>query len=484
MKRHTTLLVFMGLLGCSPEQEIGVEPLVDASCRWMRDCCSEGEIMFELLGEASSEEACAERVRRARQDQVDLGITGVSPGQSGVEGLLRVALSVDLERSRIREDALIACIETADQSSCQPPSLSLERCTPEDARPWEHCGIDELLEGTQGADASCRADHECKPSLFCAEEGRCRARAEHGQPCFSPFGCAPEDVCSPATGTCVTGKTLSEPCSPESDPCAGGLRCDDTTQTCVGTYCAMGAACSDVVHDTDCPAGLLCHEGLTCGPPKAAGEPCTRDVACESGVCDAESLTCVAMKSVGDLCTTGVECASGFCNGARCDVTVENGSVCASHGQDECANGYCDVSGATPVCRAFRASGESCTLNVECERSPVSACVQGVCATAPFEEGVDCEEDVDCESNLCFLGECTAMREPTESCSSSTPSVPCVPSARCQVESGAVDGVCVELGSTGTPCTNADECAGECVPRGARMLCAPASTAEPWCDAD
>lgn len=155
------------------------------------------------------------------------------------------------------------------------------------------------------------------------------------------------------------GRTLAV-CSGGSDwACVDGTTCRKVKEDAAGyectAYAASGAYCEASEH---CADPLRCHENK-CAEQGAAGAECdpyddTRGTGggwagayptqqCKTGYCGKESTfegKCVAYKAVGETCDENVDC--------------------------DIAKAHCNVVGGEKKCSAYKKTGEACTSDEEC----------------------------------------------------------------------------------------------------------------------
>lgn len=289
-------------------------------------------------------------------------------------------------------------------------------------------------------------DPPCAVEATCTAGGVCTLLPAPGEACLG-LSCRPSSHC--VEGTCIASPSEGERCHEQritmSDVyywCAEGLVCDVDLrcrpprvvaegESCTGaSFCAEGARCSRVdricelpgelgdrcdayfmVAASVCTEGLFCDDALDeeplvgrCGPPRAAGEPCSTAALC------GPSLHCLV--SDWDPFEPGP---------TRCGVLSGPGCVCdASH---FCPNGWRCIEG---TCRVAGLGDASCTTETDCGFQ--ESCTDGRCTLAVI--GMPCTA-----ARTCAEGFCSA-REP----------------------GGAAPGVCLPLRGLGEPCQQDEQC--------------------------
>jgi hypothetical protein len=169
----------------------------------------------------------------------------------------------------------------------------------------------ELGRGDAAAGEACTTDDDCAPAAgmevgcddVCVHEPL-STRAGAGEPCG--WTCTEDDrglECSGSGASTSSGQCYTN----------DGLRCGGA-ETCepLGT---AGAPCGG---SQDCAAGLYCGDAAICAAQVDVGAPCA-DLfgepdagACASGRCDRDSLTCTPPAAVGEACSRSGECAEGL----------------------------------------------------------------------------------------------------------------------------------------------------------------------------
>lgn len=278
--------------------------------------------------------------------------------------------AVDAGRLTYDPVAASACIDAIE-------GLEGDPCTVEDMNRVIVAECDGVFVGDLAQGEECVFDVECGDGLRCANDGNPAC----GQTC------QPTDNCGGVT-------------------CGEGMRCvafGGDREFCeraqeLGEECDLAWECGEDVQRVRCRSGRDGARGV-CAERGSSGvnEPCgLEDYFCEEGlVCDVRNGVCmvpraVAMGEEGEACSNGIEAQ-----------TCELGLVCVSTNFDARNRGG--------RCRAPRAQGESCFLNLECDvglrcvRIDYEERTAGTCE-APLADGQACTSDFDCASRLCGEG--------------------------------------------------------------------------------
>ncbi|WP_242337477.1 MULTISPECIES: dickkopf-related protein [Anaeromyxobacter] len=211
-----------------------------------------------------------------------------------------------------------------------------------------------------------------------------------GQACFSDESCA-SGVClwSPdaCPSTCWTPIPSGSPCE-SGLPCAAGTSCNILLATPVCT--PLAGVDGPCLNDIWCGPGLFCqwnsYYDSKCRPRATSGS-CTRDEECAIGYRCSSASTCVAWRGPGESCTQGENaCGPGlYCSaGGTCVDGPKPSELCSNvNGEGRpCIGGWCSWSGVAYVCTAWRAPGETCSLQSQCR--PTDVCdyaSSGQCTT-------------------------------------------------------------------------------------------------------
>ena len=246
---------------------------------------------------------------------------------------------------------------------------------------------------------------------------------------------------------------------PDTDPGDGGGDGTDGDTGMTGV-CGDGVLDAGELCDTGIPAGAMgaCPSAATC----AAVDPC--DSAAVVGTeCQARcEITAI------EMCTDADSCCPAACDSATdtdCSNVCGNGVL---EGNERCDTGIApgqpgacpDAASCTPAnsCETVMLTGDACAA--ECERTPVTACVDG---DGCCPGGCDSTNDSECMAT-CGNG----VVEPGESCDTGIPAgqpdacptaMSCTPADSCEtamVVNMACDATCVR--TPVTVCTNGDGC--------------------------
>lgn len=184
-------------------------------------------------------------------------------------------------------------------SSCSPGDSHAAQCLLDpdtgDGSCWEVRILQASAEGEECGELErrsyIRTIATCLPSLFCdtggTERGVCRAQIGEGMPCtVAPWACVTGTVCDGTT--CRRIRVVGEGvrCDIEGVVCdpRGAMRCEGGRCTRTGDGTADSPCRLDDV--LSCAPGLVCQiETMTCGLPRAVGDPCRLGSQCETGHC-------------------------------------------------------------------------------------------------------------------------------------------------------------------------------------------------------
>jgi hypothetical protein len=234
-----------------------------------------------------------------------------------------------------------------------------------------------VLQGQSGVDGVCTDSYDCADpaSLAChltsSCNGVCRPRGGLGEPCGSSE-CARGSTCS-ASG-CLRVAEEGEACGSKVAECHPLLLCDPTgicVKPVVGYPCMAGGW----ENMFSCGLFLTCKTDVLPGAGASAG-------------------TCAAFANLGESCTPG----SADCGWGRYCVPADGGGECATQGRlgevcgpvldgaailatKDCLEGYCDRRPGElgGHCQPFRALGERCVRDVECDNAAGRHCRAGAC---------------------------------------------------------------------------------------------------------
>ncbi|MFN7132577.1 MAG: MopE-related protein, partial [Myxococcales bacterium] len=329
----------------------------------------------------------------------------------------------------------------------------------------------------------CDKDEECVSGL-CAgiggEAAVCR------KACTS--GCDALEVCT-SFGVAVGGK-LRAGCVPEKvglcQPCSTSADCAYAADVCLSiggaSFCGR-----DCAFDDKCPEGYVCSDALG-----ADGAPATRQCIPKSATCECLPSTAgqtrpCELKNAHGTCT-GVEKCDPNRGFASCDARVPAAESC--NGVDDDCNGKVDDAISDVVCGV----GECRVTVAGCENGRVPLCTPKS-GTAELCNGKDddcdgqTDEDFDLARDVRNCGACgtvCAVRNGTPKCAASQCAVD-----SCQAGYGDCDGQYATGCETDVQ-TDVNHCGGcnnrcnlaNANPRCALGVCAIASCAAGWVDAD
>lgn len=347
--RATTLVLLVGLLGCSPVNSTPCagddECPADQRCR--RGAC--GPICLDDVecgdGQVcTAAGVCGRRPECAKSEDCAVGFT-CTQGECRCDGDAACAANQQCVDGRC--EARAACTSDADCASRQ-----------------EHCEV------TQGVCLpACQAAQDCAPNLdarvalalYTCDRGACVRR------------CVTDVQCGVSGFICRNGMCQAADCTTAAD-CADGQLCTSaTTGRCEPvTLCATTGDCQRNFecrrYETrECPPGFDCSQrvcvelpGCLADADCVEGVPPTRTGYCEEGHCQPSSA-CLTRAQ----CNPGQTCVAGGCVPWTC------------RGHDECAPGKCidgacaapppassiDVLRLTPR-TAFLVAGDSVKLSL------------------------------------------------------------------------------------------------------------------------
>ncbi len=260
--------------------------------------------------------------------------------------------------------------------------------------------------------AACTADVQCQNGL-CDDLGtgpRCIRLCDETVKCPATSRCVVTDGCS--RGYCEAGAQgvgkLLQACSDH--------------QACATNHCSA-EGCTRLCRSTlgECPDGMACAVGATCGEcldevnvagPRHLGESCTSTADCDAdGECKDDGfgvLRCAMPCFEGESCPGGFRCRDGQCLRTG---GFSNGDRCT--GPDDCASFLCAVVSGEPE-RSF--CTRPCTTATECGTGFDCAEKFGqmVCVPDGLLLGEECVADSQCTSRQCDvdLGVCTRACDP------------------------------------------------------------------------
>jgi hypothetical protein len=272
-----------------------------------------------------------------------------------------------------------------------------------------------LLVGTAVENSNC-TDRDCSPSLTCDNSatcpGRCVPRVAEGQ--MPPKG----RYCAVGTyeynGICqrliaIGGSCNPVPPSSETQQCAWGSTCSDSTRTCV-TIQPSPLENQPCGRNDSCALGLYCKNG-TCLKPSAANVNCDSVTYCQNGLFCSTANVCIPTAPQNGMCRSNTECGDYavclFINGqATGTCQARSGKVgqsCVAEGSPGCGEGYCTatVAKTVGVCATKKSRSAACSRSIECEGNDYCTAT-GICA-APKSAGASCKFGEECGPNA-FCG--------------------------------------------------------------------------------
>lgn len=239
-----------------------------------------------------------------------------------------------------------------------------------------------------GAGQYCRADHWCAtaggvPCPYGTSGCTCRPDLAPGDPCTDSNQCPEPLRCADGTCRARQGAEGQSCFTLDRPPCQGELCClvaaaGDLFGTC-GPRRAAGEPC---LGRGECADGLACRGDGRCGAPAGAGGACVVVTSYQDSAAEcAAGLACVAGSCQPKGATLGAPCAGTGCFGAAllcsyrdvCDPVVGLNASCAMPATCAGPGLYC---GADLRCHRG-VTGAPCTLWWDCESRD---CVAGRCA--------------------------------------------------------------------------------------------------------
>jgi hypothetical protein len=242
---------------------------------------------------------------------------------------LSLTLQADVAAARVVYDPVVAasCLAALRNGPCTRSAIAADAVGPNPC--------DGITKGTVALGQTCFIGDECSDGNSCAPAAACTMACCAGT-CVAPVpsgGNCANAACVAGTYCRQTG-TSTFRCAPQataegascdaSDACVPPLFCapdeGGTTNTCVKTLPATGAACNvnsgcnDVFHDY-C-ASNVCTKLLAVGQPCTPGsdttpDPCVWYAYCSGGVCKAfggPGAVCTASSDGSDDCLGGQTC--------------------------------------------------------------------------------------------------------------------------------------------------------------------------------
>jgi hypothetical protein len=297
------------------------------------------------------------------------------------------------------------CVYTANDANCPDDSWFCSGAESCDAvldcvSSGDPCAVG--LYCNEGGDScdECLLDTHCGDGVSCTDDtcvgGSCVYTANDLNCADDGLYCTGSEVCNSATG-----------CESSGDPCAVGLYCQESTDSCeeclLDSHCSDGVACTDdtcvsnscvfTPNDANCA-----DDGVYCNGPEAcnaatgcfsSGDPC----AASGYFCNEATDRCDECQ-VNAHCNDGVFCTVDSCVGGSC-WNSPNNSRCPDDGLFCNGSEYCSsVSGC-------RHSGDPCAaIGLSCNET-TDEC-EGCVVDADCDDGVGCTDDT-CVSNNCVF---------------------------------------------------------------------------------
>jgi hypothetical protein len=271
-----------------------------------------------------------------------------------VENFTLLKPGIDSNRISVNMNNLNACTSELGQVDCILGPLDDSPCN-------------QILEGTQAANAGCFFNQECVAGNFCNNAttgaftcGKCAPVAAPGADCLATNGqCAVNTVCAitmqdaqgnPTAAACVPDNAAeNQQClTIQTGFCRGHLECVTPMMgqagTCKRPGTTLGAACDPMMMANP---GCNVFQNLSCG----ANNMCAM----------------VSWQAVGAACDASTQfCnAQGFCPGMTGNCTALPGPGASCMVSQTCAtDAYCDTQ--TTNCVATKPAGQSCVQQAEC----------------------------------------------------------------------------------------------------------------------
>lgn len=295
------------------------------------------------------------------------------------------------------------------------------------SRGWPYGGFCDF---PHAAGEHCDDYDDCEAPLLCtpdpvADVSTCRAKLPNGEPCANEYECE-SDLCEYSLSgderVCVGPAALGEFCY-RDELCESGF-CDFMTGQCAATVangqsCPSGssAECTnglclfvEALGEEGCvafiPAGGPCNDDYRCASgaciaggcasrPVPDGERCDQHSDCESDFCNLDELTprCRSLPlGIGAPCRDSEACESGACFFGSCRSGAVIGAPCGAELLPcDPATSFCDVDLGTPVCTAYRETGESCVRDLDCRGDCVVAWGRRMCSDEPAPGAAICD---------------------------------------------------------------------------------------------
>jgi hypothetical protein len=463
------LLVSLGALGCSEEEQLGCRR--DADCRTGFRCSPDRVCLCTTdqacgSGEYCNAEGSCQLFQGCRAD-ADCG----SPA-----GAWRCQIGSGAGQCLcVTNDACPADQVCNTAGSCQEKVGCVLDADCGAVVDWR-CRINPA---TQIGECLCRQDGACDASEFCNTAGYCQPRTT----CSTNEDCPAGRYCNQASGECLcnaeaqTGCRTTEVCNAsgycqprpgcyDNQDCAdlAGTFCDYTTRTCVpqGTcssdmQCPIGQVCRQRVctagcnTSADCPLDERC-VNFQCASGCQGDEFCDFMEFCNNGSCanaySTQNPYCKACPGgIGGCGTMGNSCLiypftdptqDAFVNANRSTANCE--AISGQAGKYQC--NYC-----APSCEG----GQRCPMGFRCS-TVITIKQSDLCQTsANCPAGLPClkssEEDQGfcpcsasnrCPDNTCLMDTCGAFSRKCTALALSGYDVPCTTNADCQICTGTL----------------------------------------------
>jgi hypothetical protein len=171
---------------------------------------------------------------------------------------------------------------------------------------------------------------------------------------------SPDPALLAACNGAVTGK------QPLGAPCAQPYECQNGA-TCVGFTSSADGVCAQPAIGEACGAGESTSGEISLTFSFGDHPDCAGEAFCDSVLVNDEFVDqCVAKLASGESCFDDEECAAGLgCYVGVCQTGGPSaiGGECAD--DDDCeSTAYCDSSGASGVCAAKKATGQTCSGSI------------------------------------------------------------------------------------------------------------------------
>lgn len=380
-----------------------------------------------------------------------------------------------------------------DTRQCEPQVASGERCSSSSAcqdglwcdPAYAASFCTKPLQTGQAGDSCGGSQQQCGTGLVCVS-GICQEPLIEGQLCTSDAQCMVDAYCQSTTNICVTPRKADGDTCQNSRQCAPELYCDFSSG--LGGNCQPRVALGD-----DCTPGTdSCAEGARCDSFTAKcatllneGDNCSRSGDCSTGlICEQFAGRCETRLSDNDLCDVSDSCpVTDYCSPStdstrvcRAPLPVAEGQSCSSSSV-ACSTGlYCASDG---LCHALSAEGQHCLSNTQCVAGLHCDTTTDTCARLGTV-GASCTSTALCADGLYCgyqtgLGACRAYGALNDACSTSSSSTlpECDPKlAACTYDTVKLNYYCTALPGNGQSCTGSPCMQGFYCPTGV-YTCTP-----------